>query len=158
MEIQILYPNDKGWKDTVLVNPNETVQALVKFNDYSGRYLLHCHNLEHEDDGMMLNIKIDAPTKIDDEDLSSDSFQLHQNYPNPFNPSTTISYQIPSAVFVTLKVFDAIGNQVASLVNEPNQAGNYKVSFEAQAIPSGVYHYRLKAGEFVETRKMILFK
>ena len=62
-----LQPNDKGWKDTVLVNPNETVSVLAKFNDYSGIYLLHCHNLEHEDDGMMLNIQIDAPTKVEDE-------------------------------------------------------------------------------------------
>ncbi len=59
-----LSPNDKGWKDTVLVNPNETVSVLAKFNDYSGIYLLHCHNLEHEDDGMMINLKIDPPTYV----------------------------------------------------------------------------------------------
>jgi FtsP/CotA-like multicopper oxidase with cupredoxin domain len=153
-----LNPNDKGWKDTVLVNPNETVQLLVKFIDYSGRYLLHCHNLEHEDDGMMLNIQIDAPTKIDDENSSPDSFKLHQNYPNPFNPLTTISYQIPAAVYVNLKVYDAIGNKVSTLVNETKQAGNYDVLFEPKGLTSGVYHYRLKAGDFVETRKMIFLK
>ncbi len=153
-----LNPKDKGWKDTVLVNPVETVQVLVKFTDYSGQYLLHCHNLEHEDDGMMLNIQINSPTKIEDENSSPDSFKLYQNYPNPFNPSTTIKFQISAAVFVTLKVYNAIGKEVATLVNETKQAGSYSVSFVAKGLPSGVYHYHLKAREFAETKKMIFLK
>jgi len=90
-----LEPKDKGWKDTVLVNPNETVQVLVKFTDYSGRYLLHCHNLEHEDDGMMLNIEIDQPTSVEEKNNLPGTFELHQNYPNPFNHETTIRFSIP---------------------------------------------------------------
>jgi len=86
-----LLPNDKGWKDTVLVNPNETVSVLVKFSDYSGQYLLHCHNLEHEDDGMMLNIQIDSPTGVKDEEASPETFELYQNYPNPFNPQRLLN-------------------------------------------------------------------
>ncbi len=153
-----LFPNDKGWKDTVLVNPNETVQVLVKFNDYTGRYLLHCHNLEHEDDGMMLNIQIDAPTKIDDENSSPNSFQLNQNYPNPFNPSTIISFQIPAMLLVTLRIFNALGKEVETLVNETKQAGSYKVFFNARSLASGIYYYRMEAGNFKESRKMILLK
>ncbi len=75
-------------------NPNETVSVLVKFVDYSGTYLLHCHNLEHEDDGMMINIRIDNPTDVDDEITSPGNFELYQNYPNPFNSSTKISYRL----------------------------------------------------------------
>ncbi len=85
-------------------------------------------------------------------------FYLFQNYPNPFNPSTTIKYSIPSSEFVTLKVFDLIGNEVATLVNEDKPAGNYEAKFNAVELSSGIYFYTLKAGNFIETRKMILLK
>jgi FtsP/CotA-like multicopper oxidase with cupredoxin domain len=153
-----LSPNDKGWKDTVLVNPNETVSVLAKFNDYSGIYLLHCHNLEHEDDGMMINIRIDSATNEDDEESSPESFYLHQNYPNPFNSVTNIKYQIPELSFVMLKVYDITGNEISKLVNEQKPAGTYIVEFDAATLPSGVYFYQLKAGEFIQTKKMILMK
>jgi hypothetical protein len=90
------------------------------------------------------------------------SFSLQQNYPNPFNPSTAISFQLPASSFVTLKVFDVLGREVAGLVNEERPAGRYTVSWGVQALPSGVYFYRLEAKNstqsFVETRKMILLK
>jgi len=153
-----LQANDKGWKDTVLVNPNETVQTLVKFIDYSGIYLLHCHNLEHEDDGMMINIKIDSATSVEDKESSPESFYLHQNYPNPFNPVTKIKYQIPELSFVMLKVYDIKGNEISKLVNEQKPAGTYIVEFDAVTLPSGVYFYKIQAGSYTETRKMILMK
>jgi hypothetical protein len=153
-----LLPNDKGWKDTVLVNPNETVSVLVRFVDYSGIYLLHCHNLEHEDDGMMINIRIDSSTNVEDEETSPESFNLHQNYPNPFNPTTTIKYQIPELSFVMLKVYDVTGNEISTLVNEKKPAGSYTVEFDAIGLPSGVYFYKLLASSFFETKKMILMK
>lgn len=153
-----LLPNDIGWKDTVLINPNETVSVLLKFIDYSGIYLLHCHNLEHEDDGMMINIKIDSATNVNDEESSPESFYLHQNYPNPFNPVTKIKYQIPELSFVMLKVYDIKGNEISKLVNEQKSAGTYIVEFDAATLTSGVYFYQLRAGSFVETKKMILMK
>ena len=82
-------------------------------------------------------------------------FQLQQNYPNPFNPSTTISFSIPKASRVYLKIFNILGQEVAVLVDEEKGAGYYQVRWEA-ALPSGVYFYRLQAGEYVETKKMIL--
>lgn len=85
-------------------------------------------------------------------------YTLSQNYPNPFNPSTTIQYQIPQSGNVTLKVYDVIGNEVALLVDEMKQQGNYQVSFDASALSSGIYIYRLIASDFVETKKMILLK
>ena len=86
------------------------------------------------------------------------SFALLQNYPNPFNPSTRISYQLPINSFVTLKVFDVVGNEIATLVNEEKSAGEYKVDFDASKIGSGIYFYTLSAGEFLQTKKMILIK
>ncbi len=86
------------------------------------------------------------------------SFLLMQNYPNPFNPSTTINYQIPALNFVTLKVYDVLGNEVVTLVNEEKPAGEYEVEFNASSLSSGIYFYRLQAGSFVETKKMVLLR
>ena len=83
---------------------------------------------------------------------------LYDNYPNPFNPSTTIRYSIPEASFTTLKIYDALGNEVSSLVNETKSAGTYEVEFNASDFSSGIYYYTLKAGSFTETKKMILMK
>ena len=86
------------------------------------------------------------------------SFYLEQNYPNPFNPSTVISYQSPESGNVTLKVYDVLGREVATLVDEYRNSGKYEIKFDAINLPSGVYFYQLKAGSFVQTRKMILLK
>ena len=85
-------------------------------------------------------------------------FDLKQNYPNPFNPSTKIKYAISSRQFVTLKVYDVLGKEIATLVNEEKSAGSYEVVFDASKLPSGIYFYTLNAGEFSQTRKMILLK
>ncbi len=86
------------------------------------------------------------------------TFILEQNYPNPFNPSTTIQYQIPKLSFVTLKVYDILGNEVITLVNEELQKGNYEVEINGRNLISGIYFYQLKAGNFIRTRKMVLVK
>jgi hypothetical protein len=86
------------------------------------------------------------------------SFSLEQNYPNPFNPTTTINYQIPELSFVTIKVFDVLGNEIEILVNEEKQTGTYELTWYAEQLPSGVYFYQLKTGSFIETKKMVLMK
>ena len=85
-------------------------------------------------------------------------FSLSQNYPNPFNPVTIINYQLTNRSFVSLKVYDVLGNEVASLVNEEKPAGSYSVKFDASRLSSGVYFYKLNAGSFVQTKKMILMR
>jgi len=85
-------------------------------------------------------------------------FSLEQNYPNPFNPSTTIEYTIPQNGFVSLKVFNVLGKEVATLVNGQNDAGNHKVEFDATSLNSGVYFYRIESRNFVETKKLVLLK
>jgi len=90
------------------------------------------------------------------------AFHLSQNYPNPFNPSTKISWQVPVSGWQTLKVYDVLGNKVATLVNEYRSAGSYEIEFNPSSInhhpSSGVYFYQLSAGDYVETKKMILLK
>lgn len=85
-------------------------------------------------------------------------FSLKQNYPNPFNPETKINYELPITNYVTIKVYDAIGNEIQTLVNKKQNAGSYSVSFDASALPSGVYYYKLVTEKFSETKKMILVK
>ncbi len=86
------------------------------------------------------------------------NYNLSQNYPNPFNPVTTIKYQIPHRSYVSLKIYDILGNEVADLVNEEQDVGCYNVEFNAAKHSSGVYFYQLKAGSYVERKKMILLK
>jgi hypothetical protein len=93
-----------------------------------------------------------------EEILSPNRFSLKQNYPNPFNPSTTIQYEINDQQFVNLKVYDVLGNEAALLVSEEQSAGTYEVEFNASQFSSGIYFYKLQAGSFVETKKMILMK
>ncbi len=85
-------------------------------------------------------------------------FVLEQNYPNPFNPTTVISYSIPTASHVSVKVFDVLGNQIATLVNKNQVANSYKVNFNATELSNGVYFYKIKAGSFSSVKKMILLK
>lgn len=85
-------------------------------------------------------------------------FSLFQNYPNPFNPTTSLQYAIGSRQFVTLRVYDLLGREVATLVNEEKPAGEYEVVFNGANLPSGIYFYQLKADEFTQTKKMILLK
>ena len=86
------------------------------------------------------------------------NFSLEQNYPNPFNPSTTINYYVAKAGLVTIKVYDILGREVATLVNEQKNAGSYNVLFNAATLASGVYFYRMQAGDFVEIKKLSLLK
>jgi hypothetical protein len=85
-------------------------------------------------------------------------YGLSQNYPNPFNPSTIIEYSLPSSGFVSLKIFNLLGQEVRLLVNDVQPAGRYSARFDASGLTTGLYFYRLQAGPFVEVRKMLLVK
>jgi hypothetical protein len=97
-------------------------------------------------------------TAITGNNVSINSFELKQNYPNPFNPSTVISYTLPTSGEVTLKVYNVLGDEVTTLVNEEKSAGSYEVKFDASQLSSGIYFYKLQAGLFVETKKMMLIR
>ena len=104
--------------------------------------------------------KFDEATYLEEEKnkIIPTGFALMQNYPNPFNPSTNIRYEISSAEFVSLKVYDVLGNKVATLINKEIAPGSYDVTFDASRLSSGIYFYTLQAGSFGETKKMILMK
>ncbi|MBI3787057.1 MAG: T9SS type A sorting domain-containing protein, partial [Ignavibacteriales bacterium] len=85
-------------------------------------------------------------------------FGLSQNYPNPFNPTTSFELQVAGYEFVSLKVYDLLGREVATLLNERKSPGTYKITWDASHLPSGVYLYRMTAGSFVETKKLVLMK
>jgi len=85
-------------------------------------------------------------------------FALGQNYPNPFNPSTTFKYEIPKESYITLKVYDILGREVTTLVNEQQRAGYYEIDWNAVNNSSGVYFYKIQAGDYVDTKKMILLR
>jgi len=118
------------------------VQYRLKQIDFDGKY-------QFSD---VVEVNVEASTQ----------FSLNQNCPNPFNPTTTINYSIPNSemglVNAVLKIFDILGNEVATLVNENKPAGNYEVNYDASNLSSGVYFYQLRAGDFTETKKMLLLK
>ncbi|NNJ52873.1 MAG: T9SS type A sorting domain-containing protein, partial [Ignavibacteriaceae bacterium] len=93
--------------------------------------------------------------ETDNRDIPA-NYYLSNNYPNPFNPSTKIKYSIPQSSNVVIKVFDVLGNEIETLVNEEKPAGTYELTWYAEGLPSGVYFYRIQAGSFVETKKMVL--
>ncbi len=97
-------------------------------------------------------------TSVDSRSIVSGAFSLSQNYPNPFNPSTLISYQLPVNSHITMKVYDVIGREVATLVDEVKEAGSYEVKVDASRLSSGVYFYRMQAENYVEMKKMVLMK
>ena len=115
----------------------------------------------HEEEHVVVEVtpyKNATAVKSTQENSRPKEFALFQNYPNPFNPVTIIKYQIPKASHVKLMIFDILGNQVAKLVDEDKSPGSYSVNFDGTALASGVYFYRIQAGNYVLTKKLILLK
>jgi hypothetical protein len=112
--------------------------------------------------GFLTNYSLLITDVKDEQEIIPTVYKLNQNYPNPFNPSTIINYQIPEEGFVTLKIYDILGKEVKTLVNENKPAGNYNIHFDASSasggLASGIYIYRLTAGSFISTKKMTMIK
>lgn len=112
------------------------------------------------------SIEISTTTKVERETNTVAAFSLEQNFPNPFNPTTVISWQLAVSSYVTLKVYDLLGNKIATLVNEEQSQGKYSVIFDAtnnqqlttNSLPSGIYFYQLRTDKFIETKKFVLAK
>jgi hypothetical protein len=128
-----------------------TPTAAISFN---GKIEI-THNAAGSPDSV--TVTGDGVTGVEDE-LQPLTYSLEQNYPNPFNPSTKIKYSVPQSSQVQIKIFDVLGNEIETLVNEEKRAGTYEINWNAINLPSGVYFYQLRAGEFVSTKKMILLK
>ncbi len=125
--------------------------TFIDKNLPSGKYEYRLKQIDYDGSfeySKIVEVEVGFPTK----------FSLSQNYPNPFNPATSIKYEISSPQFVTIKVYDLLGREIATLVNEKKTAGEYKVEFSSANLPGGIYFYQLRAGDFVETKKMVLLK
>lgn len=138
---------DMVYTDTIYsasnsVNLDGFASALDRWN-FGSKFVVHV---------------VEQPTSVSPEGEIVNSFILEQNYPNPFNPSTIISWQAETGGFTTLKVYDALGNEVSSLVNEFISAGKHQYEFTASGLSSGIYYYNLVNGNFSETKKMILLR
>jgi len=148
--------SQNSWVTEIMdLSPFENQSVKLRFKIESDSYV--------EYDGWYIdNIEVmsyDSLTTGIRDDVKPYKFMLNQNYPNPFNPSTVISYSIPEFSQVTLKVFDLLGREVLTLVNQEQKAGSYKVTFNASGFASGIYFYRLSAGTgFVQAKKMILLR
>ena len=150
----------RNWKSIGFVAGNGTTEqqhhySFTDTEDLSGKYYYRLKQTDYNGTitySDIVEVSINIPS----------TFTLEQNYPNPFNPVTTIKYSIPpgtkSKNFVTLKVFDILGNQVETLVNKEQSPGNYEVKFNGSNLASGIYFYRLTAGSFNSVRKFILLK
>jgi len=161
-------------------NGQELWSKLIEYNTfgcnvekiqqtYDGGYVMF-GDARLEDGGLdyLLIVKLGGVTAVEIDPLSPIEFELYQNYPNPFNPNTKISWQSPVGSWQTIKVYDVLGNEVVTLVNEYKPAGSHEVEFSAKSgsasggnalsLPSGIYFYQLKSGNFIETRKMVLLK
>lgn len=105
-------------------------------------------------------LKDESGTSVggDNEKVFPTEYSLSQNYPNPFNPTTTINYSVPKESFVTIKIYDVVGKEVTTIVNGNKSVGNYSIEFDASKLVSEIYFYRIQAGNFTDTKKLILIK
>ncbi len=176
------WPNDLEVMNMVLSGPAENIQWYIDWGTYETGIMINGRSMR---DGLFdkgyeliwrewhdghswgswrahLDIALEYffPKTVDvaDEESIPKEYLLSQNYPNPFNPSTIIKYSIPEKSLVTLKIFDIIGNEVGTLVNEEKSVGRYEAKLNAGNLSSGVYFYQIRAGSFIETKKMIFLK
>ena len=149
LELKLQYSNG----DTLIrINQNSNNQF---YQIYSPHLIT---NIVVDPNNWVLDYSTVIHTGIKNDEINRQSYKLYQNYPNPFNPTTKISYQIPKRGFVTLKVYDVLGNEIITLFNEEKPAGNYEFNFDGTQLTSGIYFYQLVAKNFLETKKMILLK
>jgi len=147
--------------DTLSINENLTFRFKripVDYPAFDGKDLSPKGWIELNPDSSFCDLLVNIDEGEYDPDLVPNKFELSQNYPNPFNPSTNISYALPNDEFVNLTVYNILGKTITTLVNEQKLAGSYNVSFNASELPSGVYFYKLIAGNYVSIKKMILLK
>ena len=165
--------NNTGWAcgwDGIIVKTTNGGEDWEFSYSGTANYLLGLYAVDDENvwtvGGLGTILKLDAnPSGIVEDDNTSQplNFKVLQNYPNPFNPSTMIRYEIPDQarndnMLVVLKVYDVLGKEIATLVNEEKPMGSYEVEFSGTGLPSGIYFYQLQSGSFVETKKMVLIK
>ena len=146
---------------SVVGNSTLTVNLILDASNLAeGNYKTSISLNDPHHGGLSIPIEMNVSTTTgikDNEDIPKE-LELLQNYPNPFNPSTTISYRLKVPGYTALKVYDVLGKEIETLVNGYQPGGNYSFNFNASALPSGIYFYRLETTNFIQTRKMLLIK
>jgi hypothetical protein len=165
LDVQITLSGSSGPFAGELVDASGTV---VAFNDVTnsnpftltapapGNYVVNAgysNDLKWDSSAVNLNV-----TSVGNHNQNPILYKLYDNYPNPFNPSTMLRYSVPEETYTVLKIYNSIGREVITLVNETKPAGIYSVEFSATDLASGTYYYTLQAGSFIETKKMLLIK
>jgi hypothetical protein len=133
-----------------------TINAPTELGHYSADLILESNDPEEPE--TIVQVVLDVVTGIEESNSLPKEYSLYNNYPNPFNPSTTINYDLPKQSDVTLKIYNVVGEEVETLVNQEQMAGRYQVRWEASQLASGIYFYRLQADSFVDIKKMMLLK
>ena len=153
-----LYENDGTG---IFINPQtlpaNSAGSCAVFHDRDNDGIMDMTGIDELDDLLILFVNDDV-VNVSSEETVPAEFYLSQNYPNPFNPSTNFEFRIAKSGFVTLKIYDVLGNEISTLVNEEKSAGIYEVNFNGEGLSSGMYFYTLKAGNYSETKKMILLR
>lgn len=152
--------------DTILEYSNDSLMTIRPDNDFIrpkwGIYRSLNKAYQLRDEAVRFNDfsiqEINVTNISEERSKLPNRFSLEQNYPNPFNPTTVISYSIPQSSNVSIKIFDLLGREIETLISKKQSQGYYSINFDATDIPSGTYFYRIKAGNFVETKKMMLLK
>ena len=149
----ILYTTNGGTNWNSQIGGTKEGLFSVHFNDNNTGWTVG-------DSGTILKTTNGGVSFVEEQEIDeiATNYSLTNNYPNPFNPSTKIKYSVPKSSNVVIKVFDILGKEIETLVNEEKQTGTYEITWCAENLPSGIYFYRIQAGDFVETKKMILLK
>ncbi|HEX2961119.1 MAG TPA: multicopper oxidase domain-containing protein [Ignavibacteriales bacterium] len=159
--------DERGWKDTVKCPGGFITRIIVRFDGFPGKFVYHCHILDHEENDMMQYMIVKhGMSKDTDEDGNAAipvAFALHQNFPNPFNPATTIQFQLPDSGPVQIKIYDSIGKEIVTLADQVYEPGTHSITWNGtnsygKMVPSGIYIYTMISGGFKAIKKMILLK
>lgn len=156
------FNNNPMYKKIYIGDTNTIIRFDVSQPIYSSTYYYRIKTVWEKTSGgrtsLVESYLTDYLSDISNNNSTADGFHLIQNYPNPFNPVTNLEFIIPDMGFVSFKVYNALGKEIRNLVNEIRPAGTYKIEFDGSDLPSGVYFYKLKTGDFIETKRMILLK
>ena len=154
--------SERGWKDTAVVNPNEALRVICRFEDYAGLYAYHCHILEHEDNEMMRQFRTMEPTSVIPAPIRY-SFAFEPNQPNPFRSMTSLVFELPQAGRTIARIYDLQGRLIRELIDGPRPLGRQSMVWDGlneggRPVPGGVYFVHLESGEYRGMQKVTVLR
>jgi hypothetical protein len=154
--LEVANTNGFSINDNIVINPGGATEETNRIIGFGSLQLETPLIFDHQSGEVILNL---TPSSVDEnQENALDDYILYNNYPNPFNPSTKIKYSVPQTSQVQIKVFDILGKEIETLVNEEKPSGTYELTWNTVNLPSGIYFYQIRAGNFIATKKMVLMK